>query len=99
MSNGLPVYIDIDGTLTLDPERRWGTPVMNRIEHVRALIAGGTEVVLWSGGGTEYARQFAAKYGLKAVGIGKPAKLIDDNPTIRPLGRIKIVTPRDFFAA
>ena len=55
----LPIYIDIDGTLTDSPDTRWGRVVPGRIEAVKRLIASGERVVLWSAGSDEYAKEFA----------------------------------------
>ena len=96
----LPVYFDIDGTLTDAPEKQWGKVVQQRLDIVRGLIESGREVVIWSGGGTEYARAFAMKYGLSgAVCIGKPAVMVDDNPDIRPRERMMLMSPPDYFTA
>ena len=93
-----PIYIDIDGTLTLEPKRPWGSPIEARIETVQRLIANGKPVVIWSGGGTTYAGLFAYRYGLSgAVCIGKPEKIVDNCPTIRPVRRMPILTPEQFF--
>lgn len=94
-----PLFIDIDGTLTMNPVVPWGAPRMDRIAKVKELILAGWQVVLWSGGGTSYARAFAEKYGLAStIAIGKPEMMIDDNPTIRPAGRMVRVAPDEFFA-
>ena len=94
----LPIFIDIDGTLTTVPGQKWGPVLPERLAILRALIASGREVVLWSGGGSGYARAFAVKYDLTpTVCIGKPDIVVDDNPTIRPLKRMKIVAPEAFF--
>ena len=45
----LPIYIDIDGTLTNDGENANGEPNQDAIGSVRTLICNGWEVVLWSG--------------------------------------------------
>ena len=92
----LPIFFDIDGTLTSVPTKMWGPVYPARIAAVQRLIASGREVILWSGGGTAYARAFAEKYDLPAaVCIGKPDMAIDDNPTIRP--RLRIVSSGEFF--
>ena len=94
----LPVFIDIDGTLTTVPTRMWGEVLPERSAAVLALIENGREVVLWSGGGTAYVRAFAEKYALSPnVCIGKPGIAVDDNPTIRPAGRLRIIAPEIFF--
>ncbi len=94
----LPIFVDIDGTLTTVPTKKWGPVVPARIAALRALIATGREVVLWSGGGTDYVRAFAAKHDLSpSVCVGKPDTVVEDNPTIRPRPRMKIVDPAAFF--
>ena len=94
----LPVFVDIDGTLTTVPTQKWGPVIPAHLEALKVLIASGREVILWTGGGSEYARAFAEKHGLNpAACIGKPETVVDDNPTIRPKGCIKIVDPATFF--
>ena len=94
----LPIFIDIDGTLTEVPTRMWGAPIPERIAVVENLIASAREVVLWSGGGTAYVRAFAEKHGLRpSVCIGKPGTIVDDHPAIRPRNRVLIVAPEVFF--
>jgi hydroxymethylpyrimidine pyrophosphatase-like HAD family hydrolase len=93
-----PIYIDIDGTLTTEPEKPWGQPRSARIDRLRAMIAEGAQIVLWSGGGTAYAQAFAKQYRLDgAIAIGKPECLIDDNPRIRPQLRLLVQAPHIFF--
>ena len=94
----LPIYIDIDGTLTTVPTKMWGPVIPDRIHDVQAMIGRGLEVVLWSGGGTDYVRAFAKKYDLHpSVCIGKPGQVVDDNPTIRPKRFMVPVPPDEFF--
>ena len=93
----LPIFIDIDGTLTDSPSKG-GSGLPDRIKSVQAMIGRGVEVVLWSACGTDYVRGFAKKYGLRPIAcIGKPDKAVDDRPTIRPAGSMPVVSPEDFF--
>ena len=94
-----PVFIDIDGTLTDHPTQQWSGVIPERIAHIWRLIAEGHSVVVWSGGGTDYAEEFVRDNGLAhlVTAIGKPEIVVDDNPDIRPKGRIPIVSPDDFF--
>ncbi len=93
----LPLYVDIDGTLT-DKPNQGGKVYPERISKIKEILKSGREVVLWTGGGTRYAKQFAKEHGLDGViCIGKPVCCIDDNPTIRPAGRMLIKTPEEFF--
>lgn len=80
-----PVYVDIDGTLTDTPGRPDGQPYANRIQRLRELMHAGYQVVLWTGGGTAYARRFARQHGLDdAICLGKPGLCVDDNPALSP---------------
>jgi hydroxymethylpyrimidine pyrophosphatase-like HAD family hydrolase len=94
------VYCDIDGTLTDSPYSKWGNPKPKMIEAIKKMIAKGTRVVIWSGGGEAYAKAFAKKYEIDAAAcLGKPRYLIDDNPTIRPRGRMPVLSPDQFLQA
>lgn len=92
------LFIDIDGTLTDSPEYG-GKPLIDRIKKIKYLISQGHEIVIWSGNGTAYAKKFAQDNDIVGTVccIAKPTLLVDDNPTIRPLGRIKVVDPTTFF--
>lgn len=80
-----PIFVDIDGTLTLAPTKMWGPVIEERLKKVRNLCQQGYQVVLWSGGGTKYAEAFAAKYELPVMAaLGKPQVFVDDNPDISP---------------
>jgi len=89
----LPIYIDIDGTLTDSPDSRWGRVIPERIEAVKRLIANGERIVLWSAGSDEYAKEFAKKYGLKVhAALGKPRYCVDDKKDIR-LNGLSVISP------
>ena len=89
----LPIYIDIDGTLTDDPSGD-GAPIESRVDAVKRMIAGGQPVVLWSAAGTWYARRFAQDHKISVeAAIGKPDFCIDDMESIRWDG-LKIVSPK-----
>lgn len=89
-----PIFIDIDGTLTTKPFQMWGPVIDERLDAVRRILHAGHQVVLWSGGGTAYARQFAHYHKLEGViPMGKPEFCIDDNPDIRPPERMPIHGP------
>ncbi len=91
-----PIFIDIDGTLTMDGSHGWGTPILSRLEKVRELIKQGYEVIVWSGGGTKYAKDFCKFHRLEVtLAIGKPGKIVDDNPKIRP--QLVCVLPEEYF--
>ena len=93
-----PIFIDIDGTLTDHPSQH-GNAIPERIAHIWRLLGQGHSVVIWSGGGTQYARKFARDHNLDhlVTAIGKPEMIVDDNPDIRPKGRMPVVSPQDFF--
>lgn len=87
------IFCDIDGTLTDDGEHKSGNPLIERIEELRKLSLN-NYVVLWSGNGINYAKEFKAKFELhNCIAIGKPHLIIDDNPTIRPNWYKLIKTP------
>jgi hypothetical protein len=93
-----PIFIDIDGTLTDDPRKAMGKPVWERIEKVIWLISIGEQVILWSAGGETYAREFARDYGIKPyLCLSKPCTMVDDKPTIRTQGNLKIMSPEEFM--
>jgi phosphoserine phosphatase len=93
------IFCDIDGTLTDDPENKWGNPHMDRIQKVRDLISDGKVVVVWSGNGTEYAEAFCAKYEIDArFAIGKPDVYIDDKPKVRAEGKLTHLWPKEMIA-
>lgn len=79
----LPVFIDIDGTLTDKPNGK-GSAIASRIKIVKRIIESGTPVVLWSSGGSAYAKAFADQHGIEAeAAIGKPDYCIDDMKNIK----------------
>ena len=92
--NSRPFFFDIDGTLTTVPTRKWGPPIEERLAAIRQLVVQNYQVVLWTGGGTGYAREFAEAHRLGGLTcIGKPEALFDDNPTIRPRDRMPLIAP------
>ncbi len=103
-----PIFIDIDGTLT-DKPNQGGKVLLDRIAYIKRLVKEGRQVVVWSGGGTRYAVEWVQANGLDDLhdefgwdsgdlfAIGKPEVIVDDNPYIRPLGRMLIMSPKDFF--
>ena len=92
---GLPIYIDIDGTLTKTPHDGWGDVVTERLDRVKALIASGEKVVIWSARGDDYAKEFVKKHNLNVhAALGKPRYCIDDKPTIRG-GGMTVKPPTD----
>ncbi len=95
-----PIYIDIDGTLTNNPTTTWGKVLQERIKKIKCLVAENTQVVVWSGNGTQYAKAFCEKHGIEGVvALGKPEYIVDDNPDIRPKERMPVLTPFEFFGA
>jgi len=93
-----PIFVDIDGTLTNRPDGPGGVVYVERVERLKHLVERGIEIVLWSGGGTAYAREFAAAQGLVGVMcVGKPCLIVDDNRRIRSPRKLLIVGPHRFF--
>lgn len=92
------IFVDIDGTLTSEPNKPQGAPIASRVERVKEFVASGDEVILWSARGREYVEAFAAKNGIGNVTcVSKPDLVIDDNPTIRPAARMPIIDPAIAF--
>jgi len=91
-----PVCVDIDGTLT-DKGTKGGNVIPERIAKLKQMIAAGKQIVVWTGGGTNYAQWFCRENGIYGVvAIGKPEFCVDDNPLIRPRS-LKVQTPEEFF--
>lgn len=89
----LPIYIDIDGTLTDLPNQCGGDAIPERLDAVRKLIDQGHLVVIWSAGGDGYAKRFAKRHNLNVhAALGKPHYCVDDTPTVR-LGGLHVVEP------
>ncbi len=88
----MPIYIDIDGTLTDDSNFACGKVLPKRVEKIRNMLSAGLPIVIWSAGGGNYARRFIQMNGLNAygdiIGLGKPRFCVDDCETIRPEGLI-----------
>ncbi len=86
-------FIDIDGTLTIAREM-WSPINPGMIDKVKALIEAGHEVIIWSTGGTAYAREFCERYHIKPfAALGKPHFIVDDNPKFHKT----IVSPGEFL--
>lgn len=91
------IYIDIDGTMTLAPNSKWGEPNWPVIEQVKRCIAEGNQVIVWSARGGKYATKFCQKYGIMAIHcLSKPQLIVDDNPDIRPRNRMPVILPAEF---
>lgn len=90
------IYCDIDGTLTHDGTRKWGSPDKENIAAIRAAAENGHVVVLWSANGEAYAKTFARRYGIDAYAcLAKPDVCFDDWKTIRPKEKMSILPPAD----
>jgi len=88
------IYVDIDGTLTDDPENKWGNIIISRVKKVKEFIDEGHEVVIWSGNGTDYANEFCKFLDIKPyVAVGKPDIYIDDRVDIRSPGKLNFESP------
>jgi len=90
------IFCDIDGTLTDKPQGMWGEPYLDRIRRLNEKAKEGWTIILWSGGGADYARAFALKYSVPALCVSKPGIVVDDCPTIRP--HLDIRSPEEFFS-
>jgi hydroxymethylpyrimidine pyrophosphatase-like HAD family hydrolase len=66
------VAFDVDGTLRCNCSDTCQDPNERQIEGFKFLAhMKNTEMYIWSGGGADYARRFADKFGLKAKCISK----------------------------
>ena len=78
------VAFDVDGTLIYEAS---DTPRYDVIQLFHTLEALGCEMVIWSGGGVDYATRWAEKLGLTAQIVPKgsfiPALAIDDIPSCK----------------
>jgi len=91
------IFVDVDGTMTTE-DRRGAPPSTEMIDRVKALIAAGHAIVVWSQRGKRYARHFCEEHGIKAEAyMGKPAMFVDDWPSLRRTG-IPTVSPKAFLA-
>ncbi|WP_428242837.1 hypothetical protein [Gynuella sp.] len=73
-------FVDVDDTFV----RSYGSkriPIPATIEHLKNLNTQGAILYCWSSGGTEYARNSAAEFGIESIFTGflpKPNVMIDD---------------------
>ena len=93
------IYIDIDGTITETPYSKWGKTKPNILAKVKKLCDNNKDfIVIWSGGGLNYAKQFCKKYNLNPNFVSaKPDYIIDDNPHIRGSNRLKLIKPEEIL--
>lgn len=92
------IYVDVDGTMTERQHPRWSPPRLDVIARVKAWIAAGHDVVVWSGT-TRYARAFCRRYGIvPELAIGKPGLVVDNHPRIRSARIMPIIDPNAFLS-
>lgn len=106
----MPIYVDIDGTLT---SKQCGRSFFRGAEgitlredviaQVKAFYDAGHEIMLWTGS-TSYAQRVAAylllNYGIKVIGAARKPDLLIDNEGPKLLRRMKerMRTPEEFVA-
>lgn len=93
MSNQLLIIaFDVDGTLIHQVGEREDTPRYEIIQLFRSFEALGCHMIIWSGGGVDYATRWAEKLGLKAEiwakGEGVPDIAFDD--LVVELGKVNV---------
>jgi predicted HAD superfamily phosphohydrolase YqeG len=95
--NDRPIFVDIDGTLTNDPER-YGEAMPERCAWIQHLIDEGFKIVIWSATGTQYALDFVERNGITGAlaVLGKPEVCIDDKITVRKEG-LTVLLPEEIF--
>ncbi len=80
MTRPLVIYVDVDDTFV----RSFGSkriPMTSTLNRIKELHAEGAELYCWSSGGSVYARESAAEFGVEDCFTGflpKPNILIDD---------------------
>lgn len=77
------ICFDVDGTLIHQAGELADTPRYEIIQLYKSFEALGWQMVVWSGGGVDYARHWAAKLGLNSAhvvpkGSLKPDIAVDD---------------------
>jgi hypothetical protein len=91
------IFVDIDGTMTDNPESKWGFPNKDVIDSVKRAIKKKHVVVVWSANGAEYARRFCSLHKIHPkVCLAKPDVCVDDRPDIRPRDKMVVIPPEDF---
>lgn len=79
----MTVYVDIDGTLTKEQRAKSAFRSALRedvIAKVKAFIAAGHDVILWSGS-KHYAKRVAKLLGIKAIAcLAKPDVIVENQP-------------------
>jgi len=73
MDKKLKVAFDVDYTLINEHYQ----PIHRNIDLFRWFEEQGHDMIIWSGGGLEYARNFASRLGLKARVIQKCSEEVD----------------------
>lgn len=80
MNKPLYIYVDVDETFV----RNYGSkriPIPHVLEHIKALKSQGAIMYCWSSGGSDYAKNSAAEFGIADCFIGflpKPEVIVDD---------------------
>jgi len=86
------VAFDVDGTLIGQTVEDGDHPLYENIQLFLLLQRAGCEMVIWSGGGSDYASHWADKLGLKAETMAKgecrPDIAFDDEEV--KLGKVNI---------
>lgn len=74
----MKVAFDCDDTLVLGGEHGRAIPNHNVIDLLRWFVRNGHDVIVWSGGGIEYAENWVEKFGLEGVRVLAKAAIIVD---------------------
>lgn len=74
----LKVAFDCDDTLLIEDAHGQVVPNHNIIDLLRWFTRNGHDVIVWSGGGVEYAQHWVDKFGLKDVRVIAKASIRAD---------------------
>ncbi len=91
------IFCDLDGCLTRVSKR--GAPLWTEmIQALRKAKTKGWKIVIWSGNGEQYVRDFVKKHEIPCdICLDKPCIAIDDRPDIRPKQKGWFMNPQEFL--
>lgn len=90
------IYVDVDGTLTLDGANGDGEPRTSMVRVAQELYSRpDVKLVIWSARGAEYAEEWCRRHEVRAdIYLTKPHVCVDDKPTVHR-NKILILDPEE----
>lgn len=73
----IKVAFDVDGTLIYQAGELYETPRYDMVQAFKFFESIGCHMIIWSGGGMDYAERWAQKLGLKAQILEKSSIKVD----------------------